>query len=151
MSINRSMPSSIVIPELAYPNVREAVEWICRAFGFTERLQIVDHRSQLSFGGASVIVTDLWVDSVISSSEASDSHLPIPAGGFNHSVMVRVADVDKHHERARRFGARIVSPPTDYPYGERQYSVEDLGGHRWTFSQTIADVDPGSWGGTLLE
>jgi hypothetical protein len=22
------------------------------------------------------------------------------------------------------------------------------GGHRWTFSQSIADVDPASWGGT---
>ena len=38
-------------------------------------------------------------------------------------------------------------PPTDFPYGERQYSVEDPGGHRWTFSQSIADVDPRTWGG----
>jgi hypothetical protein len=29
--------------------------------------------------------------------------------------------------------------------------TEDLGGHRWTFSQTIADADPASWGGTLME
>ena len=43
-------------------------------------------------------------------------------------------------------GAEIVSPPSDYPYGERQYSAIDLGGHRWTFSQTIADSDPASWG-----
>jgi len=26
----------------------------------------------------------------------------------------------------------------------------DLGGHRWDFSQSIADVDPASWGGELL-
>jgi uncharacterized glyoxalase superfamily protein PhnB len=52
---------------------------------------------------------------------------------------------------AARNGAHILSPPTDYPYGERQYSAEDLGGHRWTFSQSIADVDPASWGGTPLE
>jgi uncharacterized glyoxalase superfamily protein PhnB len=38
--------------------------------------------------------------------------------------------------------------PQDYPYGERQYSVEDLGSHRWNFSQSIADVDPRDWGGT---
>jgi hypothetical protein len=24
-----------------------------------------------------------------------------------------------------------------------------LGGHVWTFSQSIADVDPASWGGVL--
>jgi len=44
-------------------------------------------------------------------------------------------------------GARILRPPADYPYGERQYTAEDLAGHRWTFSQTIADVAPEEWGG----
>jgi hypothetical protein len=37
--------------------------------------------------------------------------------------------------------------PADYPYGERQYSVEDFAGHRWTFTQSIADVAPEEWGG----
>jgi hypothetical protein len=36
----------------------------------------------------------------------------------------------------------------DFPYGERQYSVEDLAGHRWTFTQAIADLAPEDWGGT---
>jgi uncharacterized glyoxalase superfamily protein PhnB len=44
-------------------------------------------------------------------------------------------------------GARILDPPTNFPYGERQYVVEDLAGHRWTFTQTIADVAPEDWGG----
>jgi hypothetical protein len=30
---------------------------------------------------------------------------------------------------------------------ERQYTAEDLGGHRWTFAQSIADVAPEEWGG----
>jgi uncharacterized glyoxalase superfamily protein PhnB len=67
------------------------------------------------------------------------------------SVLVRVENADSHHERAASHGARILRPPTDYPYGERQYTAEDLGGHRWTFSQSIADVDPASWGGTLID
>ena len=48
-------------------------------------------------------------------------------------------------------GGLTITAPADYPYGERQYTVEDLGGHRWTFSQTIADVDPKTWGGILFE
>ena len=52
------------------------------------------------------------------------------------------------HERWPR--RRISDPPTDYPYGERQYNAEDIGGHRWTFSQSIADVDPAEWGGVLV-
>jgi uncharacterized glyoxalase superfamily protein PhnB len=65
-------------------------------------------------------------------------------------VLVRVEDTDRHHERAAKSGARILNPPTDYPYGERQYTAEDIGGHNWTFSQSIADVDPASWGGELV-
>jgi uncharacterized glyoxalase superfamily protein PhnB len=70
---------------------------------------------------------------------------------LTHAVMVRVEDVDKHFERTQRFGARIIRSPADYPYGERQYTVEDLGGHVWTFSESITDVDPEEWGGRLVE
>ena len=51
----------------------------------------------------------------------------------------------------RAQAAKILSEPQNYPYGERQYSAVDLGVHRWTFSQSIADVDPAEWGGTLKE
>jgi uncharacterized glyoxalase superfamily protein PhnB len=64
---------------------------------------------------------------------------------------VRVEDVDSHFEQARDFGARILSPPTDYPFGERQYTAEDLAGHRWTFSESISDVDPEDWGATVAK
>jgi hypothetical protein len=50
------MPSSVVIPVLAYANVREAVDSLGCAFGFVERLRIGEHRAQLSFGSGSVIV-----------------------------------------------------------------------------------------------
>ena len=131
------MPSSVVIPVLAYANVREAADWLCRAFGFVERLRIGEHRAQLSFGSGSLIV--------------AGQQEPLPEPGPGHSVMVRVTDVDSHCEHAEKTGARIYQSPTDYPYGERQYSVEDIGGHLWTFSQTIADVDPNVWGGILFD
>jgi uncharacterized glyoxalase superfamily protein PhnB len=132
---NRSVPSASVIPELPYPDVAEAAEWLCRAFGFQERLRIADHRVQLVFGDGAVIVI-----------QRSGTESP-PA----HSVLVRVEDADRHHERAARSGARVVNPPTDYPYGERQYTAVDPGGHHWTFSESVADVDPASWGGTLID
>lgn len=142
------MPPSVVIPVLGYHDVREAVAWLCRSFGFVERLRIGNHRAQLSFGDGAVVVAEMRRDPGSSSPEASNSR-PLSAGWFGHSVMARVADIDKHYEHAKRSGARIVSPPTDYPYGERQYTAEDLEGRQWTFSQTIADVDPIDWGGAL--
>ncbi len=56
--------------------------------------------------------------------------------------MVRVEDVNNHHDRSKKGGARILQPPADYPFGERQYMVEDLAGHVWTFPQSIVDVAP---------
>jgi uncharacterized glyoxalase superfamily protein PhnB len=63
-------------------------------------------------------------------------------------VTVHVENVDKHFEHTQQCGARILKLPADMPFGERQYTVEDPGGHRWTFSQSIADVPPEVWGAT---
>jgi uncharacterized glyoxalase superfamily protein PhnB len=45
----------------------------------------------------------------------------------------------------------ILAEPADFPYGERQCTVQDPWGHRWTFSQTISDVAPEDWGGQTIE
>ena len=39
-----------MIPELAYPDIGKAIQWLCGAFGFTLRLRIADHRAQLKVG-----------------------------------------------------------------------------------------------------
>ena len=39
-------------------------------------------------------------------------------------------DVDRHHERARQRRAWVLKAPADFPFGERQYTAEDLGGHQ---------------------
>jgi uncharacterized glyoxalase superfamily protein PhnB len=130
---NRSMPSCSVIPVLGYPNVQEAIDWLCRTFGFALRLQIADHRAQLKVGGGCLVITRR---------DPSEK-------ACRCTVMVRVEDLDRHYERALTFGARILAAPEDHPYGERQYSAEDFAGHLWTFSQSIADVSPEDWGGSV--
>lgn len=132
MTRNRSMPPGVIIPELAYDDVNQAAIWLSQAFGFKKRLRIANHRYQLTFGEASVVA--------IERQEPGSS-----------SILVHVEDVDRHYERAKQSGAQIIHPPTDYPFGERQYTAKDIGGHRWTFSQTIRDVHPKTWGGILIE
>jgi uncharacterized glyoxalase superfamily protein PhnB len=140
MKPNRSMPAATVIPVLIYPDVREAVAWLGAAFGFAERLRIGEaHRAQLQAGDGAVIVADVRGD-----------RLPPRAGEVTHLVTVRVEDARAHCARARENGARILMEPTDFEYGERQYQAEDFAGHQWTFSETLADVDPAEWGGTLV-
>jgi uncharacterized glyoxalase superfamily protein PhnB len=129
---NRSMPASTVIPVLGYPDVSQAVDWLCNAFGFTLRLRIGDHRAQLNVGDGAVVVRG---------QQAKDPR-------ECQSVVVRVNDVDAHHKRALQSGARVLHAPATHAYGERQYSVEDCDGNQWTFSQSVSDVDPKEWGGT---
>jgi uncharacterized glyoxalase superfamily protein PhnB len=126
------MPQCTVIPVIAYVDLGEAVDWLCDVFGFTVRVRIPDHRAQLNVGDGAVVLRQADKGAA----EAGDS------------VMVRVEDVDGHYEHARQRGARIVEPPADFPYGERQYTVEDFAGRVWKFSQSIADVAPEDWGGT---
>ena len=147
--VNRSRPPGTIIPELPCADVLRAAEWLCRAFGFRERLRIGTHRVQLTFGEGSVVVTERPADPRGSAPEGDAR--PGAAAGSGHRVLVAVGDVDAHFDRARECGARIIAPPADHSYGERQYVAEDPDGHRWTFSQTIADVDPAAWGGTLVE
>ena len=127
---NRSIPTCTVIPVLSYPDVSAAVEWLCATFGFTLRLRIGNHRAQLNVADGALVIAE----GLVSGCDA---------------VMVRVADVDSHHARALKHGARIINAPAEEPYGEKQYSVEDFGGRRWTFSQSVADVAPQDWGGEV--
>jgi uncharacterized glyoxalase superfamily protein PhnB len=138
---NRSIPDAAVVPVLIYPDVREAVAWLEQVFGFRERLKIGEaHRSQLRYGNAALIVADVRHDKAA------------PSGGpHTQEVLLRVEDVDDVCRRAAAAGATIVGEPHTWEYGERQASIDDYAGHRWTLSQTVEDADPASWGGELKE
>jgi len=133
MRFNRSVPPCPVIPVLRYPDPAVAAEWLVNAFGFTVRLRIANHRIQMRAGEGCFTIAEGEV---------------VP----NHSVtiQVRVEDARKHCERARGAGAKILTEPVDQMYGECQYNVEDFYGHRWDFTETIADVEPESWGGVSV-
>lgn len=139
MLISRTTGSASVVPELVYADVEDAVDWLCDVFGFTEIWRAGGHRARLAFGNGVLIVADQDAD--------YGRAVPEPGTARSHSVMVKVDDVDAHHDRARGRGAQILSAPVDYPYGERQYSAVDLAGHCWTFTQAIADLAPEDWGG----
>ena len=128
---NRSIPAVTVIPVLLYPDVAEAAGWLCRAFDFSVRLKIGDHRVQLNVGNDGALV--------VAQGTATGSN----------SIMVRIEHIDSHYTRALQNGAESIAKPETFPYGERQYSVNDFAGHHWTFTESVADVDPEDWGGRL--
>ena len=141
MPTNRSMPDCVVIPVLAYADVGEAIIWLCDTFGFTVRLRIGQHRAQLVYGRGAMVVTQ----GLALKADVAD----LPTDAVTHSMILRVPDLDGHYAHAVSRRAQIIQLPQTFPYGEKQYTAEDLGGHLWTFSQTVTDTDPESWGGVL--
>ena len=141
MIVNRSAPPGSIVPALAYDDVPKAIEWLCGAFGFTERLRTPPepdgsiHHAQIAAGQGGVILNGRR------GATASQTA----------SVMVRVEDVDAHFEPAKNYGAKIVNPPVSASFGERQYTAEDLAGYRWTFTQSVADVNPEEWGARVAK
>jgi uncharacterized glyoxalase superfamily protein PhnB len=129
MLVNRSMPTDVLVPVLVYPSVSEAVDWLTRAFGFTLRWQVGEHRAQLGVGNSAALAV------------TKGERPPGP----DH-VMVRVEDIYEHRDRASAAGAD-VGEVAEFPFGERQYTAVDLVGRAWVFTQSINDVAPEDWGG----
>src|SRR5437588_6807115 len=123
MRPNRSVPPCPVIPVLIYPDPSAAADWLSKAFGFTTRLRIANHRIQMKAGEGCFTIAEGNVT-------PNNSHI----------VQVRIEDAMGHCQRARQHGATILTEPKDQPYGERQYNAQDFHGHRWDFTETISDV-----------
>ena len=140
---NRSVPADIVLPHITYQNVADAIDWLTKAFGFTEHYRFGGgghvEGAQMHLGDACIMLR----------SARPGSASPAQAGLQTQSLTVFVDDVDAHFERARSAGAKIVEEPHETEYGEYQFAVEDLEGHHWLFSRHARDVSPEEWGATV--
>jgi len=130
-----------VTPYLLYEDVPAALDWLWRAFGFTERLR---------FTGADGTVNHAEMqlgDGVIMMGDPGDSYRnPRALGAVTVQIHVYVEDVEAHFERARAAGAEIRRELADEEYGDRRYDAYDLEGHLWSFAQHVKDVRPEDWG-----
>ena len=139
MIANRSAPKATVVPILVYEDVAKALEFLTRAFGFTERLRA-------EWGGSiSHAQMDIGEGSIMMGKQGGPFRAP-QGDTVSQYAHVHVDDVAAHFARAEAAGATILKAPEDMPFGVRQYTAKDIGGHWWTFSQNIRDVDPAEWG-----
>ncbi len=139
MPSHEQIPSNIY-PSLFYDDAPAAIEWLCRAFGFTKRLVVpgpngtVLH-SELSLGPGVIMVGSAKPERGLFS--------PRSLSGSNQGLSVQVDDPDSHYARAKAAGAVIVQEPKDEEYGSRGYLAKDPEGHQWYF----ATYRPGAhWG-----
>ena len=129
-------------PVLTVADVRLAVAWYIEVFGFVEHVRIGEgHRSQLGLPDgppAELVVAEVRPGRRTPERERS------------HQVMLKVADIAAVIETAVTRNARVVDPPHDWEYGERQATIDDPFGHQWVLNQTLSDVAPEQWGGNTV-
>jgi MerR family transcriptional regulator, thiopeptide resistance regulator len=120
-----------IVPVLVYEDIEAAHDFLIAAFGFTSGGL---HRGQdghvvhgeVRTGGAAV-----WLHRV---TEERDMATPRTSTRSHGGLEVFVEDVDAHYAHSVAAGADVEYPPTDQPYGVREYGVRDPEHHRWWFA-----------------
>ena len=127
-----------IVPQLPYQDIRAALSFLDRAFGFSEistsRLVGHDgviHHALVEFGDGVIGIGTHGAHGAIS---------PKRAGTASQYITVHVDDIDAHHHRALASGAEIVSRLHDHLRDYRVYEALDLEGHRWRFLQWLREV-----------
>lgn len=135
--------SQRIVPFIGYEDAAAAIEWLERAFGFTEDRDAryeengtITH-AELDVGGATIYLsTPRDYASPRRLRETSDlARRAYDNPWVIDGHFVEVDDLDAHYDRARSAGATILREPEDPGIGQRIYSAEDLDGHRWMFGQ----------------
>jgi PhnB protein len=126
-----------VSPYLYYENPADALEWLTRAFGFTEKLRVPDEER-----GVAHAELELDGSVIMLGRPRAEYKNPKNLGATTCSIYVYVDDVDAHYAAARAAGATIEQELADQWYGDRQYGAVDPEGHVWYFATHVKDVAP---------
>ena len=128
----KTMPASHrLAPYLAYADAVKAIDFLCRAFGFEERMRYpmpdgtIGHAELTYEGGVLMLASASPRFGFVSPRDLPASHAQLHC---------RVDDVASHFARARDAGATIVAEPS-FEHGAHMYRALDLEGHRWIFSE----------------
>jgi uncharacterized glyoxalase superfamily protein PhnB len=128
---NKESTPSDIYPSLTYDDAPAAIDWLCRAFGFTKRLVVPGT-------GTSILHSELSLGTgviMVSSPQPERGHVSprsLPAG-VNQALSVYIEDPDAHLARAVAAGAEVIRELRSEEYGARGYMVKDPEGHQWYF------------------
>jgi uncharacterized glyoxalase superfamily protein PhnB/drug/metabolite transporter (DMT)-like permease len=126
-----------ITPYLLYEDCEAALEFLAKAFGFTEDMRVPGPDGKVTHAEMRL------ADGVIMMGHPGpDYQNPSRHGHVNSTIYVYVDDVDKHFEQAKGAGAKILFEPQDQFYGDRSYMAEDPQGQQWGFATNIKDFDP---------
>ena len=134
-----------IVPFLGYEDAPGAIEWLERAFGFTEDRDAryeeegtITHAEPEVEGARVYLSTPRDYASPRRLRETSDlARRAYDNPWVIDGHFVEVDDVEAHHARAAAAGATILREPEDPGIGYRIYTAEDPEGHRWMFGEKL--------------
>ena len=123
-----------IIPSLRYRDAPAAIDWLCKAFGFSRHAIHADDaggiaHAQLTFGNGMIMLSSVsdneWGRRIVQPDEIG--------GRETQCACLIVSAPDAHYAMAKAAGAVIVDDIKDNDYGGRGYSCRDPEGHVWWF------------------
>lgn len=126
-SKRRNLMPNGLIPELQVADVDAALAYYRDALGFSVEGRHLDESGNVVFGSVLCGSANFYFSRC--------DGPPAPA-----RCWVGVGDVDALSELLAARGARIIEEVEDKPWGYRQFTAEDLNGHRLTFFQFRDDA-----------
>ena len=125
-------PDPQVIPYLLYADAGTAMDWLIKAFAFTERVR--DKRSDGTVRHGELLLDNGGV--IMLGSPGTGFRGPSQLGEVTQMQCITVTDLAAHRDRARAAGAN-VSEIGIRANRAHSYTVDDPEGHRWYFSEPL--------------
>lgn len=125
-----------ITPYLIIKGAAKAIDFYKKIFNAKEMLRVdgpngsIGH-AELSIGDSVIMLADEHPEMNAKSPESP----PV-------SLLLYVEGVDSVFQNAVAAGAKVERPIADMFYGDRQGSIVDPFGHKWTISTHIEDVSP---------
>jgi uncharacterized glyoxalase superfamily protein PhnB len=125
-------PDPQVIPYLLYADAGTAMDWLIKAFAFTERAR--DKRSDGTVRHGELLLDNGGV--IMLGTPATSFRGPRELGEVTQLQCITVTGLPAHRDRAQAAGAE-VSEISIRAGRARSYTVDDPEGHRWYFSEPL--------------
>ena len=125
---------AIIIPGMRYKNAPEAIEWLCRAFGFEKHLIVPGENNKIAHAQLTLGNAMIMLGSENDNEFGKLIKTPQELNGINTvtSYLV-IKEIDKHYKHAVQAGAEIIIDIKDEDYGGRGYTCRDPEGYLWSF------------------
>ena len=132
-----------IIPMLSYENGISSLEWLKKAFGFEENMEmrfveegLLTH-SELKAGESTIMIATPPLDYESINKQRKrdkqmDKWLSVP--WVVNGLLVYVENVDEHFKKAKENNAEILSEIEEGFPGKR-YRCADIEGYRWMFME----------------